>query len=117
MGKWVAGNTIFKLDDGRPTVRNIGNTFMQVTIEQDDMGFSESRDGWNVRWGARMGNDKINEVFYEPFESVTLPNYLGLCGQDELDFYIYAIKGVPGTKTGTMTLGATSICPDGEEPV
>ena len=110
--KWVAGNTIFKVNDGRPTVRNIGNTFIQMTVAQDDMQFGNSLDGWNVEWGARMGNDINNAVYYGPYEEpVTLPNYLEICEWDELDFYINALKGTPGEKTGTMTLGAVSFCP------
>lgn len=112
--KWVAGNTIFSPGDNRPTVRNIGNTFMQMTVEQDDMEFDKSLDGWNVEWGARMGNDNKNAVYYGPFDDpAVLPNYLGLCGQDELDFYINALKGTPGEKCGTMTLGVQIWnCPD-----
>ncbi|WP_292516915.1 hypothetical protein [Methanoculleus sp.] len=104
--KWIAGNTIFSENDGRPTVRNIGNTYMQVTVEQDDMQLGESLNGWNVKWGARMGNDDANAVYYDPEGCATLPNYLGLCGQDELDFSIEVYKGTTGEKCGTMTLGA-----------
>lgn len=108
--KWVAGNTIFSEGDNRPTVRNIGNTYLQMTVVQDDMQLGESLDGWNVEWGARMGNDNANAVFYEPFEPVVLPNALTLCDQDELDFYIEVFKGKTGEKTGTMTLGAVQSC-------
>lgn len=104
--KWVAGNTIFNPGDNRPTLRNIGNTALQVTINQDDMGLGESLSGWNVQWDARMGNDNAYTMVYEPFETVTLPNALPLCNTEELDFSIQVFKGTTGTKTGTMTLGA-----------
>ena len=106
--KWVKGDTTFGTPN-LPTIRNIGNTFLQVTIEQDDMQLGERLvDGnsvWNVQWDARMGNDDDNRVVYAPFEEVTLPNALKLCEIEELDFSIEVYKG-SGAKTGTMTLGA-----------
>lgn len=104
--KWVAGNTIFIQDDNRPTIRNIGNTHLQVTVAQDDMGLGESLSGWNVQWDARLGNDDAYTKVYKPFEAVTLENPLELCDTDELDFSIQVFKGTTGEKTGTMTLGA-----------
>ena len=103
--KKLAGNTIFSMGDGRPTVRNIGNTDLQVVINQDNMGLDKSVNGWNVEWGARMGHE-IGYKYYKPFETVTLPNALPRCEADELDFSIEIFKGETGEKTGTMTLGA-----------
>ncbi|CVK31887.1 conserved exported protein of unknown function [Methanoculleus bourgensis] len=103
--KWVAGDVDFGTADW-PTIRNIGNTHLQVTVQQDDMGLGESLSGWNVQWDARLGNDDANTKVYKPFEAVTLPNPLELCDIDELDFSIQVFKGTTGEKTGTMTLGA-----------
>ena len=103
--KKIAGNTIFSMGDGRPTVRNIGNTDLQVVINQDNMGLDKSVNGWNVEWGARMGHE-IGYKYYKPFETVTLPNALPRCEADELDFSIEVFKGKTGEKTGIMTLGA-----------
>lgn len=105
--KWIAGNTVFSQGDGKPTIRNLGNTFLQVTINQDDMGLGESTNGWNVRWDARMGNDNQFTKVYWPGESVTLPNPLPLCNTEELDFSIEVFKGETGEKSGNMTIGAT----------
>ena len=112
--KWIAGDVDFGTADW-PTIRNIGNTALQVTVEQDDMDLDKSLNGWNVQWDARMGNDDAYTVVYKPFETVTLPNALPLGimpseevnpGVDELDFSIEVFKGTTGEKTGTMTLGA-----------
>ncbi|WP_298666367.1 hypothetical protein [uncultured Methanofollis sp.] len=104
--KWIAGNTVFNAGDGRPTIRNIGNTALQVTVMQDDMGLGSSLNGWNVEWDARLGNDDANSVVYKPNEEITLPNALPLCNTEELDFSIKIFKGTTGGKTGAMTIGA-----------
>jgi hypothetical protein len=103
--KWVAGDVDFGTADW-PTIRNIGNTHLQVTVEQDDMGLGQSLSGWNVKWDARMGNDDAYTMVYDPYEQVTLPNMLPLCQVEELDFSVNVFKGTSGDKTGTMTLGA-----------
>jgi hypothetical protein len=88
------------------TVRNIGNTWVHVKVMQDDMTFGKDVTGaWNVQFAARMGNNDANKVVYSPGEWVTLPNYLGLSSQDELDFFIKIIKGF-GAHNGTITLGS-----------
>ena len=108
--KWIAGNRIFNPGDGRPTIRNIGNTDLQVTIVQDDMGLGKStKNGvvsWNVRWDARLGNDNTNTRVYWPGETAILPNPLPLCNTEELDFSIEVFKGDTGERTGSMTIGA-----------
>ncbi|MDD5094241.1 MAG: hypothetical protein PHV74_07675 [Dehalococcoidia bacterium] len=89
------------------TVRNIGNTWAHVVVTNDDMDFSKDVTGtWNVNFDARMGNDDAYKVIYMPEEETTLPNYLALSSQDELDFSIKVIKGT-GTHTGMMTIGAS----------
>jgi hypothetical protein len=112
------------------TARNIGNTWVHVTVAQDDMGLGKAgsqpgtayrgsapptgaQSNWNVYFDARMGNDVANEVWYDPTAQgsamtnvVTLPNFLGLSRMDELDFSINVKNGY-GTHSGTMTLGCT----------
>jgi hypothetical protein len=112
----------------RATVRNIGNTWAHVTVAQDDMAFGKAgsavgtayqgsvpptslQSNWNVFFGARMGNDVANQLWYDPTASgqpmtnrVTLPNYLGLSTMDELDFSI-CVKNGFGTHAGLMSIG------------
>jgi hypothetical protein len=113
--KWIAGDTVFDDPagiapvDNPATVRNVGNTDAYITVEQDDMNFSysgppENKD-WNVEFDARLGSDPANEVVYEPFEWVTLPNVLPLCNTEELDFSIHVKKSISGEHTGYMTVG------------
>jgi hypothetical protein len=73
------------------TVRNIGNTWAQITVAQNDMGFGKAgssagtsyqgtvapiytqnptntatQSNWNVYFDAVMGNNLANEMFFDP---------------------------------------------------
>jgi hypothetical protein len=105
----------------RATVRNIGNTWAHVTIQQTDMGFGKVGSGagttfvganpptsaqsnWNVIYDLQVGSSSINRRYYDPNVLVTMPNYLGLSTLDELDFSILVKEGT-GTYSGSMTIG------------
>lgn len=133
--KWISGNVVWDTPIGaapapnRATVRNIGNTDLQITVRQSDMGFSYSGlppataysgptaptninttpaaylSSWNVVFDARLGSFAGNAMYYDPNVTVTLPNKLPLCNTDELDFSIHIYKSVAGGHAGTMTLG------------
>jgi hypothetical protein len=109
--KWVPGDTNFVLDDGYPTVRNLGNTDTYIWINQDDMGFGQDVTGkWNVHYDARMGNDPANGVLYDPSVDTMLPNALPKCNTDELDFSIHVEKGTSGQSyTGSMTIWCEAV--------
>lgn len=125
--KWIAGDENFvEPDEPAPnpnpaTVRNIGNTDVQITVNQDDMDFGHTvgdptayqgtkpptaaQSNWNVVFDARQGSDIVNGMYYDPFVTVTLPNKLYLCDTEELDFSIHIIKATAGeTHTGAMTI-------------
>jgi hypothetical protein len=102
--KWIGGD----LDFGTaalPTVRNVGNTNLSITVSQDDMGLGLTSGDWNVEFDARLGADGTH-VTYDPETEVTLPDVLELCNTQKLDFSIHVKKGDPGTYTGTITLGS-----------
>ena len=106
-----------------PTVRNIGNTRLNVLVAQDDMGF-EQRDytNWNVAYDARVGNDAADwSGYYDPFKKVdelgnpvsadytTLYEVLDLSEVEKMDFVVLVEKWTYGTDhnyTGTMWLDA-----------
>jgi len=112
--KMVAGDTIWQTpaamapSPNPATVRNIGNTWARVTIKESDMGLGQDVTGmWNVQFDARMGNDNANRVVFDPNVTVTLPNWLTLSSQDELDLSILVKKGFSGqTYSGTVIIGA-----------
>jgi hypothetical protein len=91
-----------------PTVRNVGNTRMNLTVMQDDMGLGKSSGNWNVIYKARVGNEFSDWKSYDPTVVTTLEDALDLSELDEVDFGIKVTK-FPTDATafnGNMTLGA-----------
>ncbi|MCP1716206.1 hypothetical protein J2T58_002082 [Methanocalculus alkaliphilus] len=112
LSQWkpISGDANFGTAD-RPTVRNIGNTYVSIVIEQDDMGIGQSLINgiprWDVEYGARLGDNSNNWVEYKPYEEATLPNPLPLCNTGKLDFKIHILKAWSGsTYGGTMIITA-----------
>lgn len=128
--KTIAGDITWDIPAGvaptenRATVRNIGNTWANVVINQSDMGFGTAGaaagtalqgtspaalagSNWNVTFNARMGSYSTT-MYYDPFVTVTLPSVLGLSCQDELDFSIKVKNGF-ATRQGTMTIGSAIV--------
>ncbi|MCP1716203.1 hypothetical protein J2T58_002079 [Methanocalculus alkaliphilus] len=121
--KPISGDATFGTSD-RPTIRNIGNTWMSISIEQDDMGIGQSLINgiprWDVEYGARLGDNSANWVYYQPYEEATLPNPLPLCNTMKLDFKIHILKAwSTNNHIGTMTITADQWWGDnnGETPV
>jgi hypothetical protein len=77
---WITGDTLMNI--GGPTVKNIGNTPIDMYILQDDMGFGQETTWvgsppvqvktWNVQFDARLSNDGA-DTFYKPYEKTMLP--------------------------------------------
>jgi len=116
--KWVGGDGLMTTPT-KPTVKNIGNTPVNLYVWQDDMGFSDTYGEWNVKYDARLTADG-EEVYYYPYEfkgdetentsddfpGVRIPGVLELCTQEKLDFSIHVLKGEPNSYTGQMELFA-----------
>jgi hypothetical protein len=120
--KWIGGDLNFGTA-ALPTVRNIGNTALKVTVLQDDMLLGMTSGVWNVEYDARLGNDTGNNtVYYDPCEKVMIPDTLPLCNTQKLDFSIHVKFALPGTYGGTMTLSCSEVpfdccyLPCGEPP-
>src|SRR3990167_8360704 len=83
------------------TVRNLGNTNVNLKIKQDDMGFGKDQTGkWNVQFDARIGN-LVTSAIYDPSLPLppvwtVIPGKLPHSTDDELDLSIHVIKGLPG---------------------
>jgi len=109
--KIVNGDLNFKNNDGMPTVRNVGNTRMNLTVWQDDMNLGKSSGMWNVKYDARVGS-YVPHVDYYPEETQELEDTLDLSETDEVDFSILVNKFPTGGSTswvGNMTLGAVTV--------
>jgi hypothetical protein len=119
----VSGDTYFGNVDGGPTMRNIGNTWLRLQVQQDDMGFGQTQPGnvWNVRFDARLGSTTeypqgggVNTYFDpsvakgtlspDPLQWTTLPGVVHLCNTWKIDFSIHIIKAILPTYSGTMWL-------------
>ena len=111
--KWVPGDTLLNTPNF-PTVRNTGNTPVNLYVWQNDMNFGKTGEVWNVQFDARLGHPGVNgDVVYWPKTNATdhigvpIPGTLLLCTQDKLDFSIHPTKGLPAaTFTGIMKLTA-----------
>jgi Leucine-rich repeat (LRR) protein len=102
------------------TIENTGNTYLQMTVSQDDMGLGSNLVNgvttWNVFYDARMGDGTLGGfpnngiLTYQPNVTTTLPQILKLCALDKIDFSITVVKdpstGTNHSYSGTMTLGA-----------
>jgi len=123
----VSGDNHFLPGGVNPTLRNIGNTWFHVEIQQDDMNFgwdSGSAD-WNVEYNARIGslisypmNGTGTPMVYDPagFKGVLvtpssagwtqLPGIIHLCNTWKIDFSIHIFKAILPSYSGNMWLRA-----------
>lgn len=111
--KIISGNLLWEpASSTKPTVRNVGNTRLEMTVVQDDMGLGVTNQAYNVKFDARVGSNATFAV-YDPFQQVTLADPLDLSEMDEMDFSIDISKFPPthtgNVYTGAMTLGATMV--------
>ena len=102
--KKISGDRDFDPSNSdRPTVRNIGNTRLNMKVAQDDMNLGKTSDDWNVEYDARVGNDEEDWSIYDPFGYVgetpnesndytTLNEILDLSETEEMDFSILVTK-------------------------
>ena len=103
--RWIGGDYIMGTSS-KPTVRNIGNCPVELWVEQDHMGFSDTLGVWNVMFDARLTADG-DEVYYYPEEKVQIPGILDMCTMEKLDFSIHVYKGFPNIDySGYMDLYA-----------
>jgi hypothetical protein len=124
--KQIGGDRVF--GGNLRTIENVGNTYLKMTVKQDDMGLGSTMingvSTWNVHYDFRLGDGDIpaaaNPAFvnYDPAvakggnlagaSSVSSLQILKLCAVEKVDFSIQVDKDLTaGTpKTGTMIIGA-----------
>lgn len=109
--KWIGGDKDMATP-GKPTVKNVGNTDLKVTVHESDLYDEDGNplgmtgEDWNVKYDARLGAEGVGtDVFFNPCEEVTLPDVLPLCNQEKIDFSIHVKKASPAKYTGRMILG------------
>ena len=128
-GKRIYGNKFFKIssdDSILPTIKNLGNTRIQIGIAQDDMGLGRLEDdsNWRVKFDARIGDLENDWAIYRPFgvkgttpnsnDFVPLLEKLDLSEIEEMDFSILVNEKWPGNEAsynGGMWLTAHQVVP------
>jgi len=112
--KVLAGNDVFSANDGRPTIRNIGNTRLDISIKQNDMGLGQSETGWNLTYQTRIGQD-ASFINYWPETWTNLLNSMNLGQTSALDLAIEVLKFpeavVDAHYAGKLSLNATAALP------
>lgn len=109
--KVISGDTTFETSgtSTRPTVRNVGNTRLYMSVNQNDMNLGTTDGNWNVEYDARVGNNSADWRYYDPNETQWLEDILDLSETEEMDFSIL-VKKFPllsSNWTGSMWLGST----------
>ena len=140
LNKTIPGDLTWNAPAGtnNATVRNIGNTWAQVTIAQDDMGFGKAgssagtsyqgtvapiyiqnptntatQSNWNVYFDAVMGNNLANEMFFDPTaKGSAMTNVVtlpGTLGLSALDELDFSICVQDGSGTHTGSMVIGSV--------
>lgn len=106
--KVISGDLNFSNGDGKPTVRNLGNTRLEIGIVQNDMGMGTTDGKYNVKYDARVGSNEDDWKDFWPYKKIYLQDILDLSEDEEMDFSILVTKfpNQNSTWVGTMTLDA-----------
>ena len=121
------GGDIFMDTSDKPSIRGTGNTVLQLTVSQDDMGFGTMHDGsdkWNVKYRSRLSSlpQWSSGMYYYPNSTTvsggplgvetptfyTLDRNLGLSEIQKLDFQVY-VENFPSWHTESNYMGNVTI--------
>jgi len=92
---------------GAPTVKNIGNTRMTLSVTQDQMGLPLPTD---IVYAARVGDTTHTKVTYNPNTLTPLVTIFGLSEIQKMDFWVTVRQtGESTAYTGNMTLTADAV--------
>lgn len=95
------------LTTAAPTVKNIGNTRMRLSISQDQMGLPLATD---IVYAARVGDTTHTKVTYGPNTTTDLLTVFGMSEKQKMDFWVTVRQTGDGTDyTGAMTLTANPV--------
>jgi len=108
--KILAGNLTFQENDGKPSIRNTGNTRFNIVVWEDDMDLGKTDLGWNVKYGARIGSEAIFAIYY-PEASTAISDSLNLSETNEMDFSVEVVKFKLDADSygGEMSLNALAV--------
>jgi hypothetical protein len=120
----ISGDNCFGTVE-HPTMRNLGNTWLHLEIQQDDMGFGfDSGSGtWNVEYDVRLGSlteyppGGGDTLWYDPAFAKgpevpdpgkwnPIPGIVNLCNTWKIDFSIHILKAIEECYGGFMWIQA-----------
>ncbi len=109
--KLIEGDSIWG-NSLHPTVRNIGNTRLQIKIWQNDFNLGKSNGIWNIKYRARVG-ENADFLDYFPEQTAYLKDPLNLGETANIDLGIL-VKKYPEDEnqsdfSGQMMLSAEKI--------
>jgi len=107
--KVINGDLVFGTNEN-PTIRNIGNTRLNMGVWQDDMGFGNGASNWHVSYDSRIGGEAEFKD-YDPETLTSLNDFLNLSDTEEMDFSVKVSKFKEGQDNyiGNMTLSAETV--------
>ena len=103
-GAWGTAN--------KPTVRNIGNVRLNMTVNQDLMGLRDVTPSI-ITYAARLGDYLNTKKSYLPNVSQKLPDVLETSTEEKMDFWVTISEPNAGQSsyTGHLLLGAVVATP------
>ena len=109
--KIIAGDSVWG-NSLAPTVRNIGNTRLQIKIQQNDFNLGKTNNIWNIEYRTRVG-ENAEWLSYFPEQTAHLKDSLDLGQTANIDFGIL-IKKYPeddnqSNFSGEMILSAEKV--------
>jgi len=91
--KTIEGDLIWDepLGENNPTIRNVGNTRLQMTILQNDMGLGKTEENWNIRYETKVGQESLWQNYW-PKETALLKQILNISKTDQINFSIEVLN-------------------------
>jgi hypothetical protein len=96
------------LNEGSATIRDVGNTRLDIKALQNDMGLGKTNGDWNVHFDSRVGNIG-SDTHYDPEVNTAIAKTLNIAEMSSMDFSILVSNTPNGSGnifTGTMVLSA-----------
>lgn len=95
-----------------PTIRNTGNTRLQISVRQNDMGLGKTNGVWNVIYSTRIG-ERAALTEYSPETITLIDKPLELGENNEIEFSIKVLSFPESHKSdnfgGNMSLSAVTL--------
>jgi hypothetical protein len=110
----ITGDATYNPGDGKPTIKNIGNVPAKVNMLWSDLynctsdiGLGMTGPDWNVEYDSRLGIGGTKTMF-DPEAEKALPEILGLCNEEKLEFSVHVKKAASGCYYGEVVISGVA---------